>query len=97
MTSQIQAVKLRLIEELRSQKFDFNKLRCLLHEPDYIIATGLALCFLGDGTAEQIAEKMGILRANASDYLNQLARNGHAKKYRKGREVYFKQLFNIYM
>lgn len=61
----------------------------LLSLPDHLRKTAMALCSLGEATAEQVAVHTGRTRAAESDYLNQLVSLGHIRKERRGRDVYF--------
>jgi len=49
----------------------------------------VALCKLGQATAEEVAEQTKRARAVESGYLNQLMLMGYVKKERKGRKAYF--------
>lgn len=61
----------------------------LLSLPDHLRKTALALCNLGEATADMVAKETGRARAAESDYLNQLVSRGYVKKKRIGRKVYF--------
>jgi hypothetical protein len=61
----------------------------LLSFPDHLRKSVLALCSLGEATAEMVAKETGRARAAESDYLNQLVSQGYIKKKRIGRKVYF--------
>jgi len=94
MSSQIQTAKEQIIDALRSQNFNFQKVRFLLNyvgnEPMYNdsqIAAYLAICLMEDSTAGKVGDKLGISRAGATDYLNQLVTKGNLKKY-TGRDRY---------
>jgi hypothetical protein len=92
MTSKIQTVKLKLIKELKSKNFNFNKVRYLITLPDHLVVASLALHLYGESTADQISEKTSIPRAAISDYLNQLVRNRYATNFRVGRYTHFKSI-----
>jgi len=51
--------------------------------------TAVALCKLGQATADEVAEQTKRARAVESGYLNQLMLMGYVKKERKGRKAYF--------
>lgn len=61
----------------------------LLSLPDHLRKTAIAICSLGEATAEDVAEETKRARAVESDYLNQLVALGYLKKKRIGRKVYF--------
>ena len=61
----------------------------LLSLPDHLRKTAVALCRLGQATAEQVAEQTRRARAVESGYLNQLVIMGYLKKERRGRKAYF--------
>ena len=96
MTSQLQTVKVQVIKELREKGFDLNSRRYLVDLTDPLILARLAIHLLEDVTANMVAEKIGISRAAASDYLNQVYNNPLVKvndpvvKYRKGRVVHYR-------
>jgi predicted transcriptional regulator len=51
--------------------------------------TAVTLCKVGEGTAEEVADRTKRARAVESSYLNQLVRMGYLKKERRGRKAYF--------
>jgi sugar-specific transcriptional regulator TrmB len=61
----------------------------LLSLPDHLRKTAVALCKLGQATADEVAEQTKRARAVESGYLNQLMFMGYVKKERKGRKAYF--------
>ncbi len=61
----------------------------LLSLPDHLRRTATTLFEIGPATADEIARKTSKERAVESNYLNQLVRMKHVKKYREGRKVYF--------
>jgi len=61
----------------------------LLSLPDHLRKTAVALCKLGQATADEVAEQTKRARAVESGYLNQLMLMGYVKKERKGRKAYF--------
>jgi len=61
----------------------------LLSLPDHLRKTAIAICSLGEATAEEVAEETKRARAVESDYLNQLVALGYLKKRRIGKKVYF--------
>ena len=61
----------------------------LLSLPDHLRKTALAICKLGNATAEEVAEQTKRARAVESGYLNQLVLMTYLKKERKGRKAYF--------
>lgn len=61
----------------------------LLSLPDHLRKTAMAICALGEATAEDVAKETGRARAAESDYLNQLVALGYLKKERRGKKVYF--------
>ncbi len=62
----------------------------LLSLPDHLRTTATTLFEIGPATAEEIAKITHKERAVESNYLNQLVRMNHVKKYREGRKVYFR-------
>ncbi|MEZ5334685.1 MAG: helix-turn-helix domain-containing protein [Methanolobus sp.] len=62
----------------------------LLTLPDHLRTTATTLFEIGPATAEDIAAITNKERAVESNYLNQLVRMNHVKKYREGRKVYFR-------
>jgi len=63
--------------------------------PRHLQETARTIATLGEGTAENVADKTGRTRAAESDYLNQLASRGFLRKERKGRKTHF-QVFKLY-
>ncbi len=61
----------------------------LLSLPDHLRKSAIGLATLGEGTATDLSQETGRVRAVESDYLNQLVSMGVIKKKRKGRDVYF--------
>jgi DNA-binding transcriptional ArsR family regulator len=61
----------------------------LLSLPDHLRKTAIALCKLGEATADEVAENTKRARAVESGYLNQLVLMGYLKKERRGRKTYF--------
>ena len=61
----------------------------LLSLPDHLRKTAIALCKLGEATADEVAENTKRARAVESGYLNQLVIMGYLKKERRGRQTYF--------
>lgn len=61
----------------------------LLSLPDHLRKTAVALCKLGQATADEVAQQTKRARAVESGYLNQLMLMGHVRKERKGRKAYF--------
>lgn len=62
----------------------------LLTLPDHLRTTATTLFEIGPATAEETAGVTHKERAVESNYLNQLVRMNHVKKYREGRKVYFR-------
>lgn len=62
----------------------------LLSLPDHLRTTATTLFEIGPATADEIANVTNKERAVESNYLNQLVRMEHVKKYREGRKVYFR-------
>ncbi|WMW22051.1 helix-turn-helix domain-containing protein [Methanolobus mangrovi] len=62
----------------------------LLSLPDHLRTTATTLFEIGPATADEIANVTNKERAVESNYLNQLVRMNHVKKYRDGRKVYFR-------
>ncbi len=62
----------------------------LLSLPDHLRTTATTLFEIGPATADEIANVTNKERAVESNYLNQLVRMNHVKKYREGRKVYFR-------
>ncbi len=62
----------------------------LLSLPDHLRTTATTLFEIGPATADEIARVTNKERAVESNYLNQLVRMNHIKKYRDGRKVYFR-------
>ena len=67
----------------------------LLKLPDSLRKTMLAMSWLKEASAHQVAELSGRTRCVESFHLNQLERMGYLVKSKKGKKVYFKipQLF----
>jgi hypothetical protein len=61
----------------------------LLSLPDHLRKTAIAICKLGEATADEAAEQTKRARAVESGYLNQLVLMGYLKKERRGRKAYF--------
>jgi hypothetical protein len=61
----------------------------LLSLPDHLRKTAIAICKLGEATADETAENTKRARAVESGYLNQLVLMGYLKKERRGRKAYF--------
>jgi len=61
----------------------------LLSLPDHLRKTAIAICKLGEATADETAEHTKRARAVESGYLNQLVLMGYLKKERRGRKAYF--------
>lgn len=61
----------------------------LLSLPDHLRTTATTLFEIGPATADEIANITNKERAVESNYLNQLVRMNHVRKYREGRKVYF--------
>ncbi|SFM42680.1 helix-turn-helix domain-containing protein [Methanolobus profundi] len=62
----------------------------LLSLPDHLRTTATTLFEIGPATADEIASVTNKERAVESNYLNQLVRMNHVRKYREGRKVYFR-------
>jgi hypothetical protein len=62
----------------------------LLSLPDHLRTTATTLFEIGPATADEIANVTNKERAVESNYLNQLVRMNHVRKYRDGRKVYFR-------
>lgn len=62
----------------------------LLSLPDHLRKTATTLFEIGPATADEISNVTNKERAVESNYLNQLVRMNHVKKYREGRKVYFR-------
>jgi DNA-binding transcriptional ArsR family regulator len=62
----------------------------LLSLPDHLRTTATTLFEIGPATADEISKVTNKERAVESNYLNQLVRMNHVKKYREGRKVYFR-------
>jgi len=79
--------------EVKSKKISIENLpldaATLLSLPDHLRKTAIAICSLGEATAEEVAEETKRARAVESDYLNQLVALGYLKKRRIGKKVYF--------
>jgi len=89
MVSKIQGIKLKLIEELRKQNFDFNRRAAyLVPLKDQLVTVCLALHLYGPDSAEKISKKIGLPRAEVSDYCNQAERGGYVQRG-NGRPVVF--------
>jgi hypothetical protein len=61
----------------------------LLNLPDHLRKTMVAIIELGEGTAEDVADRTGRVRNLESSYLNQLVRLGHLQKRRRERHYVF--------
>jgi len=61
----------------------------LLSLPDHLRKTAIALCKLGEATADEVADNTKRARAVESGYLNQLMLMGYLKKERRGRKTFF--------
>jgi DNA-binding transcriptional ArsR family regulator len=62
----------------------------LLSLPDHLRTTATTLFEIGPATADEISQITNKERAVESNYLNQLVRMNHVRKYREGRKVYFR-------
>jgi DNA-binding transcriptional ArsR family regulator len=62
----------------------------LLSLPDHLRTTATTLFEIGPATADEISKITNKERAVESNYLNQLVRMNHVRKYREGRKVYFR-------
>jgi hypothetical protein len=65
------------------------ELPTLLNLPDHLRKTMVAIIELGEGTAEDVADRTGRVRNLESSYLNSLVRLGHLLKRRKARHYVF--------
>lgn len=61
----------------------------LLHLPDHLRQTAMAVVEKGVTTAVDVSKVTKRCRAIESHHLNELVRSGHLKKFRKGRTVHF--------
>jgi hypothetical protein len=65
------------------------ELPTLLNLPDHLRKTIVAIIELGEGTADDVADRTGRVRNLESSYLNQLVRLGHLQKRREERHYVF--------